>query len=549
VQAARFVRTSTFRLALLYVGLFAASVLALSVFVYVATVRFIEDQTSAAIEAEIQALSEQTRTAGLPGLVAAIEERVRRPRLGDMLYLLVDGRGRALAGNIVAWPRSVKRDGPWIVFAVERRWEGEVEEHMARARAFELAAGHRLLVGRDTRERETFGRLMVQALLWSLAAIAALGIGGGLVMSRRMLGRIDIINRVAEEIMSGKRAQRIPLSGSGDEFDRLSETLNRMLDEIEQLVASVRASTVDIAHDLRSPLTRMRNRLEMALLDHEDRDGRREAIEQAIAEADQCLATFAALLSIAEAEAGHAPAEMEPVDLGRLAADLVDLYGPLAEERGLRLSRAVDVDAVVTGNRQLLFQAVSNLLDNAIKYTGPGGSVEVAAGPTAEGAEIAVGDTGPGISEGERERAIERFVRLDHGRATSGSGLGLSVVAAIARMHGAELVLDDNRARDNESGDNESGDNPPGLRATLRFPRESVSKAEPLLVPATTDISEKTVDRRGDEESSADDILQQVSGRGLPPVEAEQDQGRPEQEQSQGGGEKTDRHALRLHHR
>jgi signal transduction histidine kinase len=390
---------------------------------------------------------------------------------------------------------------------------------------------------------------MVQALLWSLAAIAALGIGGGLVMSRRMLGRIDIINRVAEEIMSGKRAQRIPLSGSGDEFDRLSETLNRMLDEIEQLVASVRASTVDIAHDLRSPLTRMRNRLEMALLDHEDRDGRREAIEQAIAEADQCLATFAALLSIAEAEAGHAPAEMEPVDLGRLAADLVDLYGPLAEERGLRLSRAVDGDAVVTGNRQLLFQAVSNLLDNAIKYTGPGGSVEVAAGPTAEGAEIAVGDTGPGISEGERERAIERFVRLDHGRATSGSGLGLSVVAAIARMHGAELVLDDNRARDNESGDNESGDNPPGLRATLRFPRESVSKAEPLLVPATTDISEKTVDRRGDEESSADDILQQVSGRGLPPVEAEQDQGRPEQEQSQGGGEKTDRHALRLHHR
>jgi signal transduction histidine kinase len=461
VRRAGFLSTSTFRLALLYAALFGISVLVLLGIFYWSADRALERQTSQAIEAEIQALQERYRAAGLSGLTQAITERATRPRLGDMLYLLATPDGRALAGNMTGWPEQVRRKKGWLLFAIERRWQtGETELSEARARSFALPQGLLLLVGRDNRERLSLRRLTIEALASSTAAVVLLGIGGGLLLSRRVLSRIDAVARVAEEIRRGDVSSRVALSGAGDEFDRLAETLNRMLDEIERLVGSIRGVTVNIAHDLKSPLARLRGRLEMALRDAPP-GGRAAAIEQAIEEADSLIATFNALLSIAEAQSGRSPAEMAELDLGTLVADAADLYEPLAEERGLRLETQAGSGAQVPANRQLLFQALANLIDNALKYAPSGGAVRVWAGDGPDGPELGVADQGPGIDPADRARVLEPFVRLDKSRGTPGSGLGLSLVDAIARLHRAALKLEDNA---------------PGLRARLVFTRAAGPK-------------------------------------------------------------------------
>lgn len=461
MRRGHFLATSTFRLALLYAMLFGLSVLVLLGIFYWGADRALERQTSQAIEAEIQALHERYRAAGLGGLTQAIIERAARPRLSDMLYLLATPGGAVLAGNMTDWPERVRRVDGWLVFAVERRWQtGEVEQSQARARSFELPQGLRLLVGRDSRERQSLRRFMLEASAWSMAAIVLLGIGGGLVLSRRVLGRIDAVARVAEEIRKGAVSSRVALTGTGDEFDRLAETLNRMLDEIERLVASIRGVTVNIAHDLKSPLARLRGRLEMAMRADAPPAERNTTIEAAIADADGLIATFNALLSIAEAQSGRSPAEMVELELAGLVEDASDLYEPLAEERGLALEVESAPGAIVVANRQLLFQALANLIDNALKYTPAGGVVRIRTGIGPDGPELAVADQGPGIPEADRARVIEPLVRLDQSRGTPGSGLGLSLVDAIARLHGAELRLEDNR---------------PGLKARLIFARAAAA--------------------------------------------------------------------------
>jgi signal transduction histidine kinase len=384
-----------------------------------------------------------------------------------MLYLLATPGGAAIAGNITAWPQRVRRENGWLLFDIERRWKtGEIERSQARARSFQLPEGILLLVGRDNRERLILRRLMIESLAWSLAAVVALGIGGGLLLSRRVLGRIDAVARVAEEIRSGAVSSRVSLTGSGDEFDRLAETLNRMLDEIERLVASIRSVTVNIAHDLKSPLARLRGRLEMAARADAPSENRRAAVEEAIEEADGLIATFNALLSIAEAQSGRSAAEMAELDLASLVEDSADLYEPLAEERGLRLKTEAEPGATVSANRQLLFQALANLIDNALKYAPASGEVRIWARPGEDGPELGVADRGPGIPEGERDRVREPFVRLDQSRGTPGSGLGLSLVDAIARLHGAELRLEDNA---------------PGVKARLVFSRSLAASRGPAV--------------------------------------------------------------------
>ena len=464
-----FLATSTFRLALLYAVLFGASVLVLLGVFYWGAERALQRQTSQAIEAEIQALQERYRSAGVGGLTQAIVERAQRPRLSDMLYLLATPSGQALAGNMTAWPEQVRREDGWLLFAIERRWQtGETERSEARARSFELPQGLLLLVGRDNRERVSLRRFMLEALAWSMAGIVLLGIAGGLLLSRRVLSRIDAVARVAEEIRRGDVSSRVALSGTGDEFDRLAETLNRMLDEIERLVASIRGVTVNIAHDLKSPLARLRGRLEMTLRADAPAAERSAAIEQAIEEADGLIATFNALLSIAEAQSGRSNAEMTELDLAALVEDASDLYEPLAEERGVRLEIRAQPGACVAGNRQLLFQALANLIDNALKYAPSGGAVRVWAGRSGDGPELGVADQGPGIPEADRVRVLEPFVRLDQSRGTPGSGLGLSLVDAIARLHGAVLRLEDNG---------------PGLKARLVFTR-AAGAAAAAVAPA-----------------------------------------------------------------
>jgi signal transduction histidine kinase len=449
----RFFATSTFRLSMLYAALFSLSVLALGGFVYWAVDVLVERQREQTVQAELQGLIGEFRAYGLPGLTRAIETRLAPERVGDGIYLLVDGLGRPLAGNLVGWPNSVERHGPWLVFPVERRGVDRAEIHTAYGIEFPLPGGFRLLVGQNTQSTARVLDAIADVFLLGVLAMLLLAIGGGFLFSRNLLRRIEAINKGAERVRRGDVGYRMPVGSADDEFDRLGANLNEMLDEIGRLMSAIRSVTDNIAHDLRSPLTRLRNRLEELAVGDGSTGERRAAIEAAIGEADQVLATFRALLSIADAESGAALAERERVDLSRLAADAAELYEAQAEEQGIAIEREIDAGVEATGNRQLLFQAIANLLDNALKYGA--GPVRVALKGTEKGSRLSIADRGPGIREGDRERVLERFVRLDSSRSTAGTGLGLSLAAAIVRLHGGSLSLEDND---------------PGLLVTIALP-------------------------------------------------------------------------------
>jgi signal transduction histidine kinase len=328
------------------------------------------------------------------------------------------------------------------------------EPRHARAQAFMVSSDFRLLVGRDVEDRFQIQTLIKRALGWGLALTLLLGLAGGYLVSRGMLGRVDAINRTTRRIMAGDLSQRIALKGSSDEFDQLAGNLNAMLDQIERLLAGMRQVTDNVAHDLRTPLNRLRSRIEVALLQEPGRAETRELLEATLADAEAMIGTFNALLEIARAEAGSERTGFETVDLEALGQDLADLYRPLAEDKELTFDFHCSRGLRMRANRHLLAQALANLLDNAIKYTPAAGRVSLALehGPT--GPSITVADSGPGILEADRKRVLERFVRLDGTRSTPGNGLGLSLVDAVAKLHGATLTLADNR---------------PGLRVSLAF--------------------------------------------------------------------------------
>ncbi len=445
---------------MLYAGLFFVSFAMLFAFVYWTADVLATSDRRTLILADVEGLAESYQEGGIATLADAIEERVQPDRVGERIYLLVDADFSPLAGNITSWPTIGSTEEDWIEFPIGKRIIGDPEQHAIEASVVNLAGGYHLLVGRDTGTEVRFKQAIKRAIVASLAIMLAMGVIGGLVMSRVILRRIDTINQSAERIMQGEVRHRMPVRGRDDEFDRLAENLNAMLEEIERLMGSIRAVTNNIAHDLRSPLNRVRNRLEAALSADQDPAERSEAIERAIGEADDLLATFNALLSIADAEAGTGRSALQPVDLCAVASDVAELYGPLVEEQGLAFDRSIAGAAMVSGNRQLLFQAIANLIDNAAKYGAAGGRVSLSVGPGADGPEITVSDRGPGIPEADQSRVLERFVRLDASRSTPGNGLGLSLVAAIARLHGAQLSL---------------GDNSPGLTVTLRFKAASSS--------------------------------------------------------------------------
>ena len=454
---ARLLRTSTFRLSLLYVALFGASVLVLLAFIYWTTVRVIDSQTSDTIEAEVRGLAEQYRARGIRQLVAVIEERSGPYGDPDSVYLLADPGLRRLAGNLSAWPREATgAEGGWVEVLATRA-SGEEAHGTIRARTFVLPGGFRLLVGRDPRGRADFEGLILESLGYALGITLVLGLLGGLVMSRRMLRRVDAVRETGQRIVRGDLSRRMPVTGVGDEFDRLSITVNEMLDEIETLMTGLRTVTDSVAHDLRSPLTRLKSRLELALREGPAGEGsHRAALERAIAETDAILRTFATLMEIARAESGHAGIAMEPVDLRAIVADMVELYAPLAEEKGLAVEAALEESGEVAGHGQFLSQLVANLLDNALAYT-PDGRIGVSLAREESGAvRLTVEDSGPGIPAGERERVLQRFVRLDASRSGGGSGLGLSLVTGVATLHRAALALDESPFG--------------GLRVSLTFP-------------------------------------------------------------------------------
>ncbi len=459
MRTARLVRTSTFRLSLLYVVLFGASVLLLLAFIYWTTVRVIDRQTSDTIEAEVRGLAEQYRARGIRQLVAVIEERSGPYGDPDSVYLLADPGFRRLAGNLSAWPREAagaEGEAGWVEVSA-RRASGEEAHGTLRAHTFVLPGGFRLLVGRDPRGRADFEDLILESLGGALGITLVLGLLGGLVMSRRMLRRVDAVRETGERIVRGDLSRRMPVTGVGDEFDRLSITVNEMLDEIETLMTGLRTVTDSVAHDLRSPLTRLKSRLELALREGpDDEHGHRAALERAVAETDGILRTFATLMEIARAESGKAGIALEPVDLRAIVSDMIELYAPLAEEKGLAIEAALEETGEVSGHGQFLSQLVANLLDNALAYT-PEGRIKVCLARGDSGTvRLTVEDSGPGIPPEDRERVQRRFVRLDASRTGGGSGLGLSLVAGVATLHRAELALDESPLG--------------GLRVSVTFP-------------------------------------------------------------------------------
>jgi signal transduction histidine kinase len=459
----------TFRLALLYALVLGGSMVVLLGFIDWSTAGYMARQTDATIEAEIQGLAEQYRRRGLTGLSAVIAERSARTPTGAGVYLLAERDYEPLVGNIASWPDVEPDREGWIDFRLRDPSDDATgdAEHAARGKVFRLRGGLRLLVGRDVRELTATRELIREALAWGLAITVALALAGGWLMSARVKRRIEAVNQVIREIMEGDLSRRIPSDGSGDELDRLAVNLNRMLGRIEALMASVRQVSDNIAHDLRTPLSRLHTKLS-ELRDTNLAPGSVERIDEAIADAEELLAAFNALLRIARVESGSRRAAFADLDPVVLLHDVAELYEPLAADKGQTLAVSPslaegDTAAIarapalphIHGDRDLLFQALANLLDNAIKYTPPGGTIRIAAEPATEGGVgLVVADSGPGIPAELRGKVLQRFYRIDASRSAPGHGLGLSLVQAVAQLHGAELALEDAA---------------PGLRVVLRL--------------------------------------------------------------------------------
>ncbi len=458
-------RTTTFKLTLVYLTVFALFAAFLLAYFALNTRRLITEQITDTVNAEITGLSEQYRQGGIRRLVIVVDVRARRP--GSSLYIVTNFAGEALAGNVTALAPGILDNPGWTETVYHRIDEAEVSEHPdhhALVRVFQLPGGFRLLVGRDLEERERLYHIVLAAARWSVAIVVVLGLAGGLFVSRRVLRRVDAMTETTRTIMAGDLGERLPVAGTGDELDRLAENLNVMLERIEALMHGLKEVSDNIAHDLKTPLTRLRNRSEEALRTAKSEAEYRAALEATIEESEGLIRTFNALLMIARAESGQARDDMNEFDAAEIAHDIGELYEPLAEQKGITLKVEADAPAKVKGNRELVSQALANLVDNAIKYIAPrdaavnGATPDIVVRALNEGDRIllTVADHGPGIPEADRGRAVERFVRLEQSRSQPGSGLGLSLAAAVARLHGGELTLADNQ---------------PGLKSIIALPR------------------------------------------------------------------------------
>jgi len=422
------------------------------------TNRILTEQVLSTLQSEAQLLEAEARGGDLQGLEHAVEVR-SRPE-GPGLYFLSDRSGAKLAGNLSHVPPEISATGG--VFQYVRAGGDPAEPRLGVAIPMDLGNGIRLVVGRDIEDQRRFADEMGTLYIAGLGFLSLTGLIAGLVISRVVLRRVETINVATRSIMQGDLSQRIAISGSGDEFDVLADNLNTMLERIEALMNGLREVSDNIAHDLKTPLTRLRNQAEAALMDPRGEGAYRDGLEQTIEKADDLIKTFNALLLVARLEAGVLKENAESFDVGRLVHDVAELYEPVAEERGLELRLDIADGARLIANRQLVGQAVANLIDNAIKYSAKAAqtashppTIDIALTKRGDNVEIGVADRGPGIAPEDRERVLKRFVRLEKSRTETGTGLGLSLVQAVARLHGGAVRLEDNR---------------PGLRIVLTLP-------------------------------------------------------------------------------
>jgi len=462
----KLIRTTAFRLTLVYLFLFALFAASLLGYFAWNTRRLITEQITSTVNAETEEIGDIYSRRGLRGLVFTIENRALRP--GANLYLVTTPTGQAVAGNVGSLAAGVMGSSGWSETEYRRLDDQDKTDHRALVRVTELTSGFRLLIGRDLEERRRMFGIIAKAAQWSLLIVIVLGLGGGVFVARRVLRRIDAITGTTQRIMAGDLSGRLPVGRSGDELDRLAENLNAMLERIEAWMSGLKEVSDNIAHDLKTPLTRLRNRAEEALAKSGNETEYRTALERTIEESDGLIRTFNALLMIARAESGQARDNMDDFDAADVANGIHELYEPLAEEDGMTL-HVKTVPAPLHGNRELISQALANLVENAIKYGKPVAALQPLGADAASGSReiliearrdgdqvlLSVTDRGPGIPEADRRHAVERFVRLEASRTLPGSGLGLSLASAVATLHGGDLTL---------------GDGNPGLRATLALP-------------------------------------------------------------------------------
>jgi len=454
-------RTTAFKLALVFLVIFAIFAALILGYVALNARRLLDEQVSATVSEEMKGLFAQFNAGGIQRLVRFVERRSAQP--GSSLYLVTTAAGETLAGNIASVDGDILLESGGYELAYHVMEDGVAHPRHAYVESVILPGGFHLVVGRDLDEADRLHLVILRAAGWSILFVLVLAVIAGVFVARRVLSRVDQMTETSRIIMAGDFSGRLAITGTNDELDRLAQSLNAMLERISELMAGLREVSDNIAHDLKTPLTRLRNSAEEALRTGSSPEEYRVALNDVIDEADGLIKVFNALLMIARADAGGHLEGMATVDAGEIARDVAELYEPLAEEAGLALRVEGDETLPIKASRELIGQALANLVDNAIKYTsevdGARGQsdIRVTAQKVGDRIEITVADRGPGIPLADRGRAIERFVRLETSRTRPGSGLGLSLAAAVARLHGGTLRLEDNA---------------PGLKAVLDIPSE-----------------------------------------------------------------------------
>lgn len=448
----RILGSTSVRLALGYAAIFVVSSLLLTGFLWWRTASYLDGEVDAVIIADIQAIGDRLHDFGLPGAIQTVKERVSRAGDDHAIYLLTDPTLTPIAGNLNGWPLGIDRHQGW--HQIQLAYHNTL--HATRFLYVILPDGFQLLVGRDVEDRVAIRRTVLHGLGWSAALAVLLAVTGGLLVRRGVLRRIDAITQTTTAIIRGDLTSRLPVEDSPDEFDRLAQTINSMLHQIEVLVDGVRNASNAVAHDLRTPLAELRGRLETLLRTRPSPEATFRDIGEAVVDLDRVIAIFNALLRLAEIDSGARLSGFREVRLAEIAAEVAELYGFLAEERGISFTLDVPAELTVGGDPYLLAQAIGNLVDNAVKYCAPSCAIALTASRRDDGfVDIRVSDNGPGIPDSEKPRVTDRFYRGAASGVTAGAGLGLSLVAAVTRLHAGTFTLADAN---------------PGLIATITLP-------------------------------------------------------------------------------
>lgn len=460
----RLLQTESFRLTAVFAGLIVGAMLILMVLVYAITRGVIRSELIGSINHDLASIEAGYRAEGIAEAREVIHQRLARSD-NTVFYLLETRSQVKIDGNLPPL-RPIPKPKPFIYSTSGDQVDSE--DHAILGRGRFLSPNLYIFAGRDLYAVREAEEQALHAFAWVLAATLLFALLGGLILSNRFLGRMDTITRTCRAIMEGRLSDRVADRGTRDEFDQLARSINAMLDRIEALMANVRQISSDIAHDLRTPLTRLRHQLEEVHGEHSSIEDYRDAVERSIAESETILDTFSALLRIGQIESRATRFELETVNLSALASEIVEVYAPAAEDKGHHLCSQISSGVFVSGDRAMLSQAFANLIENAMTHSPPGGEIEVCIGTTPDGPIASVSDHGPGIPASERERVFRRFYRLERSRSTAGSGLGLSLVLAILQYHEATITL---------------ADNSPGLKVELAFRSRNGAPSKPAEPP------------------------------------------------------------------